>query len=60
MKAGVAKALRGELLHIGRRHTSAKDAELSEAYVIEQNENDVGCAFGRTQDLGNVGGSESW
>jgi hypothetical protein len=51
VEAVVAQALRCELLHVGRRHAAAENTELSEADIVEQDQNDVWSALRRPDDL---------
>jgi len=51
MEAVVAQALCRKLLHVRRRNSTAENAELSEANVVEQDQDDVGRALGWTRDL---------
>src|SRR5260221_10443924 len=42
MEAIVAQALRREFLHVRRRHAAAENTELSEADIVQKDQNDVG------------------
>src|SRR5262245_18063953 len=52
MEPGVEQTLFGKFLHLWRGHTATGHAELPKAYIVEENQEDVGCAFRRAQDLG--------
>src|ERR1700733_11089406 len=45
MKAGIAQALCGKLLHVWRRDTASEDTKLPKAYVIKQDQQNVGRTF---------------
>src|SRR5436190_23933275 len=51
MEARIAQALCGKLLHIRRRYSAAECAELAEAGIVKQDQQDVRCVFWRTDDL---------
>src|SRR5436190_660781 len=51
MESRVTQSLRGELLNIWRWDTTTEGAELSVARIIEQDQQHVGRALGRTHHL---------
>src|SRR2546423_534226 len=51
MKTRVAQPMRRQLVDIRRRYAAAESTKLTEAHIIEQNEQDVWRALGWTHDL---------